>query len=458
MKTRGIAGLIGIAAVALVAAGTMAPGERAEPTWRMPRPVEVNARIARSILPTWGLWVSVRSTGVTPGLLLRDGDLIATESNIFVYHDTDGQALKIDGRAGIGRMQGVVVSLELHERGARGWLDNASAAELAALRWVGFGDTSVSSLRPAIARLAAANPHVAMSYRSDSDALELQALFKPTLVFPQDMESNAAIGYVAQPQIETLIISASAAGELDGLSQLPHLRRLALGDWRPLATGPLPRDLPALRSLIIIGSNGLKDLGPLAGAPRELEELSIIGADSLRDISGLRSFPGLRTLLLNGQARLQDLTPLADLKQLEWLGFPASTTQQQFDAIVAAHAGLKVIDLHLADSIGDLSPLRALKGLQAIILNDRDLDPSVLTALKSLRFVGVGVPKNDSLTDSSRARIVTIRKALPDAMVVPVQPYCLGSGWLLLLVPATAVAWYVASRPRRAPPLPAIIG
>jgi hypothetical protein len=39
---------------------------------------------------------------------------------------------------------------------------------------------------------------------------------------------------------------------------------------------------------------------------------------------------------------------------------------------------------------------------------------------------------------------MAIQKALPDALVVPVSGLCLGSGWIILLIPAVGAARLLA--------------
>ena len=96
-----------------------------------------------------------------------------------------------------------------------------------------------------------------------------------------------------------------------------------------------------------------------------------------------------------------------------------------------------------------------------MILSDTTIDLHASSReLKTLRFVGVGVAVEGRFRDGSadRARVAAVRKMLPDALVVPARPYCLGSGWILLLIPAVALSWYAASRARRRPLAAAVSG
>jgi hypothetical protein len=135
------------------------------------------------------------------------------------------------------------------------------------------------------------------------------------------------------------------------------------------------------------------------------------------------------------------------LTKLQCLGLPLKTSQAQFDAIVIAHPALKIIDLTAVEGVTDLASLKGLKDLRALILADTVYDLRVLPELKTLEFVGVGIHSKDSAAAVAR-RVAAIRKALPDALVVPVSPVCLGSGWILLLIPVGALSWYAATRSR----------
>jgi hypothetical protein len=93
-----------------------------------------------------------------------------------------------------------------------------------------------------------------------------------------------------------------------------------------------------------------------------------------------------------------------------------------------------------------LAPLRDLRNLEGLILAGSFKHIEVVRELKSLRFVGLAA---DAFKESPE-QIAEIRKALPDALVVPVGGFCLGSGWILLLIPAVAVARLLAGRRRPA--------
>ena len=95
--------------------------------------------------------------------------------------------------------------------------------------------------------------------------------------------------------------------------------------------------------------------------------------------------------------------------------------------------------------IKDLGPLRDLKGLEGLVIIGPYKDWAVLREVKSLRFVAYADPEKK---DETPARVEEIARALPDAVVVQAAPMCLGSGWILLLLPAVALVWLIPARRR----------
>lgn len=195
---------------------------------------------------------------------------------------------------------------------------------------------------------------------------------------------------------------------------------------------------------MVMDSEGITDLTALQAAPAGLAELSLLGLKNLKDIAAVDRLAGLRTLILWNDEALGDLSSLAALKQLRWVGLPPKTTQEQFAAFVGAHPDLTILDMMGTTNVTSLAPVRDLKSLQGLVLDGKFVNLDVVKGLTSLRFVGI----SKATLEASPGEAAAIRKALPDAMVVPVKPFCLGSGWILLLVPVLAVCWVLRRMPR----------
>jgi hypothetical protein len=313
-------------------------------------------------------------------------------------------------------ISGQVVSLDLGEDSGLTWLDQASETDLAGLRFVSVPDSLPSTLRPALQRLAAANPHVGFMFKSAAEMEATLPHFQPRLLFLPDSTGSASGQLAQQRRIETLYLVASDSSSLAALRGLPKLRQLYLSDWDVQR----PDQLPA-----------------------RLEALTVFGCEI--DLNRLGDLPRLRVLRLT-TSEWHGASDLAALKKLRWLGFPNNATQAEFAAIIMAHPDLEVIELIGVDSVTDLSPLRGTRHLRAVTLDGAYQNLAVLGELASLEFVGL----SKSIWENSPDQVAAIRAALPASVVVKVTPLCLGSGWILLLVPAAILGVLASPRRRRA--------
>ena len=436
----------------LVAIGTVAAAETfhqfrlPDEAWKLPRVVKIESKKPlASLFPAWMAWLSDAEEGVPQGLLLRDGDFVFGEDVAIPYRASDGQAIKLifsDWRAQIGE---TTVSVLLDKDEGLAWLHQASERDLANLRMVSLPTVIGVRTLATLKRLAAVNPQV--NLRGESEAAMLQALplFQPRAVFLGNHSGAVLRALAKQPELETLQMEASEPGSFAVLPTLPKLRRLIIGGWDVTKVGPLPADLPSLKTLLILDGNGLRDLTALGALPPGLEELSLLGLNDLNDLTGIDKLTRLRTLVLWGNEKLGDLSSLAALTQLRWVGLPPKTDQEQFAAFASTHPKLKILDLSGNKTVQDLAPLSAMKGLEGLILEGPYKNLDAVRGLTSLRFLGI----SKEASEAAQEQIAAVRKALPDALVVRVKPICLGSGWILLLVPVLVGVWLVRRQPQR---------
>jgi hypothetical protein len=383
-----------------------------------------------SILPTgadttlsWTeplLWV-----GQLPGgeekAWLGEGMLLSGkgESPYLPYRTSDGDSIRVAYSRWGAWLSGRVVSLDLEQDSAAAWLESAATADLAGLRLVSVPESFPPSLQQGLKRLAAANPQVGLWLASVDQVRTLLPQFHPSSLWLPLSVLLVFDSLAGQPQIEELTVIGPEFHN-DSLS--------SVNQWVPELRG-----LPSLRRLRVIRV-AISDAKFL---PANLEMLELWG--SLLDSKVLASLTRLRTLSFTWSV-WSGGSDLAALRKLRWFGVPANATQAEFASVIHAHPDLEVIRVE-GDSVTDLSPLSGMRHLQALVIGD-ETPPNtldVLRGLPSLRFVGISWP-------DSTGQAAQLRAALPGTVVVKLTPFCLGSGWILLLIPV--VALFLLSGPR----------
>jgi hypothetical protein len=422
-------------------AGGFARAGLPDKAWEPPLVVTVHGGVSvMALQPNWGTWSAVGEAGHSQGLLLRDGDWFATDELIIRYQQADGLDLALsvtDWSATIGDKI-VTLEFDAHNDDPLGWLQQATDRQLADIRTLMVPEAVDGATLASLKRLAVINPSVDLAVDSGAALNQVLPLFRPRSFFglSSDWEDAQWRLLAEQPQIELVWINAEAPGSLDVLTKLPKLRTLLLLEWDIDAAGPLPAGLPSLTTLLLFDVEGLTDLTPLGAAAAGLEELSIIGSSQFTDIAGIGQLTGLRTLFLSTDA-VTNLTDLDGLTRLRWVGLPPKLPQDAFAAFVNAHPALVILDMGTDQTLKDLAPLGSLRHLQGLVLGSPFEKLDAVQKLTSLRFLGVSHKVWKEMPD----QVAAVQRALPDALVVPVAPLCLGSGWIVLLLPVPFLAW-----------------
>jgi hypothetical protein len=390
-------------------------------------------------------------------LLLRDGDrvVISVESSdgnkfefVVPYRSTDGLNLQFSVKSGCLYLAGEPVTLDLDSSPESWqWLENVTDEDLSSLRILSLDDTPVEvSAEKALAlvtRIAAVNPHIGLSITDSDDIGQALALLDPAFLeitdrTPLTPEQISILS--SETSISDLSFNPRDPASLDLVSQLPNLRSLDLGRWDPVETGPLP-DLPNLEALRLVLSS-LADLAQIAGASR-VRELSLRLNEneeglSLEEISGFPNLTVFNSTLCGGRN-----FPDTSATRITWLGLPPDTTQEDFGRIVRSLPGLRVLEIVNAKSVTDISPIKDLKGLEALYwLPDSDAVASsglaTLSEMKSLRYILLP----EGIFTNQPEAVTALQQSLPDTVIVPGK-VCLGSGWLLLTLPAILLGRFI---------------
>lgn len=221
----------------------------------------------------------------------------------------------------------------------------------------------------------------------------------------------------------------------------PNIESLILTDWDPGQEGLLRLSTQEKLHTLTLAGCGFTDLSVIE-FPRSLRRLHLVDCDTLTDISAVSGTGHLESLGMAGSHNLVSMEPVSRMKHLKRISFPGNITQEEFTALVKKLPHLKVVELLDCPGVTDLAPLQNKKQLEVLSLQVEDSIPENLGSLTQLDLVILG----NEVFEKSPDRITELRSQLPDTRIVPGSGLCLGSGWLLLLLPLVLLSRYLFKR------------
>lgn len=420
--------------------------------WRLPRPVVIEGKdLKHAVNFSLMAWIAGSKDKGSTAVLLRDRDPLFVELSEekgawLPYHLSDGSPLSIatDEHGILLNGKRVVIDLSEDEHGLD-WLGRAGPGEIAGLRACaleGESDKVGSPQCEALGKISQIRPDMAWAVQGNEALRRVLDLFDPpwlmierdTPLLLKDMELISK-----EQNLEYLSCGARDIGDGVSLRFPKGLRTLVISKWDPEKTGPLPEDLKSLQALTILNSD-MRDLSGIASL-ENLEELHLVSCSKLTDLSALSGRNSLKALTLTDCKGVSDLSEIKDLKNLQWLGLPPGTSQAQFDELIRTHAGVRVLELIECGNIRDIKAVGALKQLESLVVLDGRVDDAQLRDLKNLRFLALSKASFEEMDD-----IEAIKKAHARVLIVQAEPFCLGSGWILLVWPALFTGWILARR------------
>ncbi len=420
-------------------------------TWQPPNPVAILGEELYSTFRHWPLLFMPTEEGKLTYLLLREGEVFffGDLDSLLQYRESDGTSLTVSAEEAKVILNGKTVSLNLDQDEAWKWLERATPEEMGALRLIRMSSKLEGQQLSLLKRLSKHNPNVGLFIEDTEVLRQSLPLFDPVflgLSWDEEPDLQDLASLRDKKRVRTLLLSGKGRKLAPTfLPRMTSLETLIIGPWNPRETGPLPEDLTNLKRLILSYPE-LKDLTMLGNQPN-LEELSVVGSSSLEYLGGLSNYPELKVLSLLGCGNVKDLTPLRHLKQLRWLSLPPTTTQEQLEEMLREYPGLVILELFGAEKVTDLTPIKDLRKLRYLLVNCPNARPDPLFEMKNLRWLAVSNGKKEK-KEGGQVRgeedlAVRLQKALPQTAVVRVEPLCLGSGWILLLVPAVVITWWL---------------
>ena len=381
-------------------------------------------------------------------VLAEKGDLLGFNTVIIPFDKVKEDSLLVDDSGdSIVFINGKINSLIISDKvDLLPWFDKMKDSDLSALSTICFRSKIPEKYIPYLKTIANKKPHTALVIEENDSVNIFESYLKQADFFKPRFVSV----FLSQKQfpllkrfetVKHLYLTVSDSVITNSLPNMPYLKQcLVYGD-----------NIKAIHPPFLTNNKQVEKLGLFACLTDyiflqqlvSLKQLSINNFDcegNLEKIADLeRKFPELSVLLFSGVYNNIDL--LLGYKKLKWLGLPKNTSQKQFDAISTHLTELQVLEFQGSPLIKNWSGLQKLPNLKGLIITDTLTDITSLYQLKELRYLSVPQKnKKDSIS------VLALEKALPGCLIVPNRGACLGSGWLLLLIPITLMFSIIFNR------------
>lgn len=242
-------------------------------------------------------------------------------------------------------------------------------------------------------------------------------------------------------ELKLLWTSENIQGISNTINCCTNLEDLIITNWEP-SHGELI-SLSGLKNLqsVTLAECSIEDLSNIEFPP-SLNRLHMVFCESLTNIDGLDQMSDLVSLSFSGSNNVDALKEVHNLPSLKWMSFPGNATQDVFNSLLTHQEFLEIIELNQCPSVADVTKLKNLENLKTLIFNAEEYDIQQLATLDQLELIIL----NSALFEDAPEEISQLKAQLPQTKIVPGSGLCLGSGWLLLLLPLVLVARLIFKR------------
>ena len=388
--------------------------------------------------------VQFESDSLNPtAMVAGKGDLIMYGDNFyFCYSQTSGNKFLINTTKRLGYLNGKVQSITIPDNeDLIPWFQKSDTVDFSHLEFIIFNSRIMESYIPYLTHLAKIRPDIG-------------------IVFQEETNDMARILTIFNPRI--LLGGAVSVKMYNMLTRITNLELLSVTLKDSLKNVPLPA-MPELEQLILSGTEHERLTGDdFLANNRQIERLSVTSVGTF-DFSILKPLVNLKELIINSCDTVVNFNLIKDHKMLEvlvpgwkgftynisknelpalrWITFSSEPTQDEFASFIGSHPKLEVVEIMKNDKINIFEPLLKLRKLHALTIVDTLTDFNTLKSFKNLDYLSL--PKG-VLDDSLKK--TELKLALPDATIVANEGVCLGSGWLLLIVPLVLLFRYAARK------------
>ncbi len=418
------------------------------------RLITVQGTDVRPILDTGPGFSALDSLGYV-SLMTRNGDWLYTDNFVFSVSRDLTDTLNIQELDSLLYINGNLVGISISKDSPPlSFFNQLSTEEISNLRSIQFEKPIWDSIKPYLKKIALSNPAVNIIYsENDSvallnqDLLWLSQYFQPRALFLVNETDSISFSILKNfSSLETLLITHPIRGD-SYLPHLPYLKEIIFfnDDDSTSISYNFFRKNPDIESLTIIFNESADIDWTSLNKLKNLRNL-YIKADSINLNDIYKNYPHLESLHLGIYNEGVSLSSIFNKNNLKWLSlYPADDPfmGQNPKVFQDSFPELEYLEFVNNDSLLDYSNFKDFKNLKYLTVIGKVGQDSTLHNLDHLRYLSLS---DDFLKDS--INLAKVKKALPNTIITPNSGACLGSGWLLFLIPLAGL-WFYFLKPKK---------
>jgi hypothetical protein len=374
---------------------------------------------------------SVLATPVIPAM---EGDILTGGDFIVLAKGQKNKTLVFSDTATHLRLDGYIFSLNISELSEI--FPQLKDEDLGKLSFLVIDQIPTNDQFTILEKISSVNKSISFSISKEIEISEdrsydllekLLTLFNPKIFDGYLTEKSAAL-LAKENELEALMIPSDDS-VLFILPKIPSLKTIVL--MNDTIHTDFFRNNTEIENIAILNTD-IVDISMLAQF-RNLRSIAYPFCDNL-DLTPFAKLKKLDRLMLYGDS-INNVSALKELESLRWLHLPNETTQEQFDSIISFQTKIGLLEINSGSNIYDLSKIsncRSLKGL--ILYGDKMTYKKGLGKLTNLKYLAL---PEETYADSTYRNLV--KKHFPNTTIVPNTGICLGSGWILLLIPLVLI-------------------
>lgn len=370
-------------------------------------------------------------------MLAAEGDIIVADEILFTAGSQTEYKFSSPAQ-GILYDHDKVFSITLSDKESTlEWLQQLNSIDLSSLDNIYINKKLPENYMEILQAISNSNPNIGLYIEKWSDELlPVLSLFNLNWLGFNEFNATSLTALHPLPAMKSLMLPFDNMDLTEPLPAFPNLKNLTLTeiDIEQKIIPNLFINNPQIETL------NLYDCEPenysFLNELDHLHSLTLLNTESDIDIDFLNDLKAIKRLsIITDKVAHWDV--LEKTNKLEWLVICGDISQEEFDNTIKANTKLQVVELIECDYVNDYSTLGNLKKLKAFTVSDTLRDGPNTLQLSNLEYISLPAKAlEDSIFTSNLAQ------ANPNGVIVPNDGFCMGSGWLILFLPAMfLLAW-----------------